>query len=257
MVIQKISKMTHEERIQRSNEKRAEVLKIARRMGWVNIDGAAELLDVTRPAAARTLKGMALDGLLCLHELPGMPKRIWFSISDVGMDEASFLEDLPLSSTIQAGRWKIAPQNYQHEQDVLITGIKVKKAGAEIRLATPEGRTGRAMSEKFPDLLIDTGTQVFGIEVEREVKSRRRYRILVANHWLAIERGYYDKVMYLSPDLPTRDRLARIVKSVFEAVRIGGQERALTDRERQCFGFATYEQGINYINKIRRTENIR
>lgn len=255
MTIQTIAKMTHKERIGRWDEKRADVLKFTRCLGWINIEAASVLLDVTRPAATRTLKGLAADGLLHLHELSGMPKRIWFSISETGMDEAFFLENLPLPSTVHAGRWKIAPQNYQHEQDVLIFAVRAHKVGAEIRLAVPENGSGRALSGKYPDLLVEIGGQVFGIEIEREVKSRRRYREIIASHWLAIERQQYGRVFYLAPDQPTRDRLVRVVKSTFEGVRVGGRERALTAEERKRFGFATYQQGFQYLYSISGKEN--
>ncbi len=259
MTTQIISKMSHQERIQRRDEKRAEVLKIARRMGWINVEAASELLDVTRPAAARTLKWLDTAGMLCLHEQSGMPKRIWYSISATGIAEAYFLENLPLpSGTLQAGRWKIAPQNYQHEQEVLVFAIKALKAGADVQLfeqSAPGGSKTRAISSKYPDLRVEIDGQVFGIEIEREVKSQRRYRGIVASHWQAIERQQYDGVLYLSPGYSTRDRLGRIVKSVFNRVRIGGRERALTDQERQRFLFGTYSQGISFINNIGEKDN--
>ena len=254
MTIQQIAKMTHEERISRRDEKRAEVLKATRRIGWINTEAASELLGVTRPAASRTLKGLTADALLCLHQLPGLPKRIWYSITETGMDEALFLENLPLTSTIQAGRWKIAPQNYLHEQDVLIFSVKARKVGAEIRLAETEDGRGRALSGKYPDLLVTASGQTFGIEIEREVKSRRRYKEIIASHWRAMERQKYHKVLYLSPDTATRDRLKRIMNSVFEGVRIGGRDRPLTEQEQIRFGFATIDQGVNFIKKIMERE---
>lgn len=258
MTIQEIAKMSHGERIQRRDEKRTEILKFVRRMGWINTEGAAELLDVTRPAATRTLKGLAAAGFLYCHEQSGMPKRVWYSCSETGMAEAHFLEDLPLPSSLQGGRWKIAPQNYAHEQDVLIFAIRAMKVGADARLfelSVSGGSKIRAISAKYPDLLIDIGGQTYGIEVEREVKSQRRYRDIIASHWLAIERQQYDSVLYLSPDQATRDRLGKVVKSTFDHVRIGGRERALTDQERQWFRFGTYVQGINFIAKIGEKNN--
>jgi len=218
-------------------------------MGWINTAAAAVLLDVTRPAAVRTLKGLTADGFLYSHELHGMPKRLWYSISETGMEEAFFLEDMPLSASIQTGRWKIAPQNYQHEQDVLIFAIQAQKAGADIRLPEPQGNNGRAKAGKYPDLLVEINEHVFGIEIEREAKSQRRYKDIIASHWLAMEREQYDGVLYLTPDQATRDRVGRVVKSVFDRVRIGGRERALSEPERQKFLFGKYVQGITFIKK--------
>lgn len=258
MTIEKIAKMSHDERIRRRDEKRAEILKVIRRMGWINTEGAAELLDVTRPAATRTLKWLTAAGLLYSHEISGMPKRVWYSCSETGMAEAHYLDDLPLPSNIQAGRWKIAPQNYAHEQDVLLFAIRALKVGADVRLyeQSAQGRSKiRMISAKYTDMLIEIGGQTYGVEIEREVKSQRRYRDIIASHWLAIERQQYGLVLYLSPDQTTRDRLGRVLKSVFDSVRIGGRERVLTDQERQWFRFGTYAQGINYITKIGEKNN--
>jgi len=251
-MISTIAKMSQAERMQRYDKKRAEVLKIALKFGWINVAAASELLGVTRPAAARTVKSLASDGLLFEHELAGMPRRIWYSISEAGVAEAYFLDDLDLPSNLQPGRWKIAVQNYQHEQDVLLIAIKSQKSGAEVCLAEfdqNDKKRGRSFSSKYPDFLIEISRKIYGIEIEREVKSQRRYKEIVASHWRAIERGHYDCILYLTPDQPTCDRLTRIVKSVFESVRLGGRERALTQPERQRFGFATYCQGVAYFER--------
>lgn len=250
--IKKISSMSHQERLERRDVKRVEVLKIARLMGWINVLAATQRLDVTRPAATRTLKGLVDDGLLYAHIIPGLPKRVWYSITERGMAEAYYVEGLPLPHKISSGRWKISPQNYVHEQDVLIFSIQAQKAGASVRLyeqPSPGGKKARAIADKFPDLLVEISSKTYGIEIEREVKSQRRYRDIVASHWLAIERGQYDSVLYLTPDQAIRDRLARMVKSVFESVRLGGRVRALTEAERQRFQFGTYNSGIIFIKK--------
>lgn len=252
--IEKISGMSHHQRQERRNEKRAEVLKITRRIGWINVEAASELLGVTRPAATRTLKGLVTNGMLYAHILPGMPKRTWYSVTETGLAEAYYVEDLPLPSKLPSGRWKISPHNYQHEQDVLLFAIQAQKAGASVRLyeqPSPGGKKTRAIADKFPDLLVEISSKTYGIELEREVKSQRRYRGIVASHWLAMERGQYDTVLYLSPNQAIRDRLARVVKSVFDAVRLGGCLRELTESERRHYMFGTYLSGINFIHKRR------
>lgn len=257
MSIDAIAKMSHRERVLRRDEKRAEVLKVARCMGWINVAAAVTLLDVTRPAAARTLKGLVADGFLYAHELSGMPRRVWYSLTETGMAESCFLEGDPLPENIRAGRWKIAPQNYPHEQDVLILAVSALKVGADAYLfeqVFSGGNVGRSMSAKYPDLLIGAGGKTYGIEIEREAKSQRRYKDIIASHWLALERHQYDGVLYLSPDQAIRDRVGKVVQSVYERVRIGGRERALNSSEQKRFTFGTYDQGINFIRRINEKE---
>lgn len=247
--LEEISRMSHRQRVERRDEKRTQVLSVLRSIGWINVEAACELLGVSRPAATRTIKGLEADGFLCSHALPGVPKRIWYSITERGMAEAYFVEGLPLPERIPSGRWKISLLNYQHEQDVLVFAIQVQKAGARVRLSEQSvpGQKGRAISAKYPDLLVDAGNETFGVEMEREVKSQRRYREIIAAHWHAMERGEYQVVLYLTPKQATRDRLARVVKSVYESVRLGGRVRALTEEERQRIRFGTYQGALGFI----------
>ena len=246
-----IARMTHTQRSQRQAEKRAKILDLARRFGWLDAQAGAELLQITRTAAGRTLASLVSEGLLYAHEVPGPPRRVWYSITETGMAEAYYLSNLQLPAVLPVGRWKIAVQNYQHEQTILLFAVRAEAGGASARL--PKAGASKA-AQKEPDLLIDSGGKTYAIEIEREVKSQRRYREIVASHWLAMERGKYDAVMYLTSTKALRDRLGRVVRSTYSSIKLGGRERALTPDEQKRIKFGIYEDAIGFFAQNNKKE---
>jgi hypothetical protein len=75
----------------------------------------------------------------------------------------------------------------------------------------------RADNDKVPDGIIITGTNRIAIEVERNVKSKRRYDAIIYNYLKAIKAGKYTKVLYVAP---TPEKCQQIKKVFYEMGKI-------------------------------------
>jgi hypothetical protein len=75
----------------------------------------------------------------------------------------------------------------------------------------------RADNDKVPDGIIITGTNRIAIEVERNVKTKRRYDAIIYNYLKAIKAGKYTKVLYIAP---TSEKCQQIKKVFYEIGKI-------------------------------------
>ncbi|MCY0629590.1 hypothetical protein OVX87_32405 [Klebsiella pneumoniae] len=99
---------------------------------------------------------------------------------------------------------------------------------------------------KVPDALAELDGRTVAFEVERTVKSRRRYQEVVSGYLFNRRANGIDEIWYICPDRPTLVRVQRAILAVDEIVNPQTGEARKTvelDRERlfACFKFMTTE----------------
>ncbi|STT63843.1 mobilization protein [Klebsiella pneumoniae] len=99
---------------------------------------------------------------------------------------------------------------------------------------------------KVPDALAELDGRTVAFEVERTVKSRRRYQEVVSGYLFNRRANGIDEIWYICPDRATQVRVQRAILSVDEIVNPQTGEARKTaelDRERlfACFKFMTTE----------------
>lgn len=246
-------KMSHQERMQRQAEKRASVLDVCRRMGWIDVVTTGQLLEITTDSARTTLKGMARDGLMLEQTVVGVAPRpiSWYRPTSRGMAEAYFLAGEDLPDPLPEGRGRIAPQNYRHEQDILTIAITAERAGAQFIMFQPPVNKDKkpvAISQKYPDGLLKVGPTMYALEIERQPKSQRRYKEIIAAHLLAMERCLYKRVIYLSPDNYVKNRVKKMIYSI-KTIHFGGRDYNLSESDSARFIFGIYENLGKFIKR--------
>ncbi|MNJ53819.1 hypothetical protein D3C77_492300 [compost metagenome] len=95
---------------------------------------------------------------------------------------------------------------------------------------------------KVPDALAELDGKTVAFEVERTVKSRRRYQEVVSGYLFNRRANGIDEIWYICPDRPTLVRVQRAILAVDEIVNPQTGEARKTaelDRERlfACFKF--------------------
>lgn len=248
--VSSIKNMSYAERRTRKKEKQEQILLFAKKFGWIDSRASALLLDSTRSAAGSALRKMEQEGLMLKHELPGPPKRAWYSISEKGMAEAFIILNEQMPATLPLGRQTISDYSYLHEQDVNLIAVQLEQLGLEPYLPKTESG-GRGKGVKYPDLLVNVKDKVIALEIERTPKTQRRYKDILASHWLATEKKIYNEVLYLCPDADTKKRVQALVRSVQSGkVKCGGAERELTEQEKNRVKIGTYSAVVNHIKKL-------
>jgi hypothetical protein len=170
------------------------------------------------------------------------------------MAEAFIICGEQIPATLPLGRQTISDYSYLHEQDVNLIAVQLEQLGLEPYLPKTESG-GRGKGVKYPDLLVKVGGRVIALEIERTPKTQRRYKDILASHWLATEKNIYNEILYLCPDVDIKKRVQALVRSVQSGkVKCGGAERELSDAEKNRVKIGTYNAVLNHIKKQLETE---
>jgi hypothetical protein len=232
-----LEKTTYEQRMARAGAKRNMLLDFLADETWTTQQIVERLLRCTRWTASRTLQAAERDKLVRVEKVG---RYTLYGITGAGIAETD----------------KITMPEYEfgHVREHLIEhtlGVQHARVEAEalgwtnwtparrINSRPDEGDRRKALMKsgvKLPDALVTRpdGRKV-AIEIERTVKSRRRYGGVIANHITAILQKRYDLVHYISPD-GKAGTLKRIFDSI-ATVRIDSQVKQLTDAQRSRFRF--------------------
>lgn len=110
---------------------------------------------------------------------------------------------------------------------------------------TPDRQCHRlAASEawlKAPDAVVRSpGGELVAIELERTIKTKKRYEAIMAAYLQMIKKGTVARVVYLCPDQKVTPRVEAIYRS-FETVPVAGQRVAINEQHQARFTFNNLE----------------
>jgi len=75
---------------------------------------------------------------------------------------------------------------------------------------------------------------LIAIELERSIKTKKRYEVVFSIYLQSIKRGEYDLIHYVCPDPEFAARLKRMFQLI-ESVPVSGQRVKITDKHRAKF----------------------
>ena len=230
------------ERAARQAEKQKIVLEFLRDEIWTHGDVVAELLGFkSRQAGHKALSALARAGLVRQAKVEtawGRPVSIW-GITSHGQAMAWPLDAEPPENPRTFEPSKIKPSTMAHHLDIQKARISAARSGWKGWQAG-DAVFQKERKMKYPDAIATApdGARV-AIEVERTIKSKKRYSEIIVSHLLARRAGHYQRVMYRCPDPDLTARLARVFDSI-KSVRYGAKSITLTDEHRQIFEFKSY-----------------
>lgn len=223
--------MTHQERQARASEKRERLLGfLASGEVWTSTQLAAEVLRVSRPVALNTLTSLGKEKALVSesHMIAGRTQKIW-GITSHGLALAGLADVVP---AFQLGRTN--PSHIQHHLLTQQARIAAESAGwggwvPGKLLYTRELR-------KVPDAAVTapSGKRV-AVEIERYIKSHKRYADIIAAYLRDIKDGHLDEVHYLSPS-----GLHVPLEKVFRGIKtfsFAGEQVQVEERHQNRFKF--------------------
>lgn len=223
--------MSHHERQARASEKRERLLDfLASGEIWTSTQLAAEVLRVSRPVALNAL--VALDKEKAVtsesHMIAGRIQKIW-GITSHGLALAGAAGSVP---AFQLGRTN--PSHIPHHLQTQGARIAAELAGwggwvPGKLMYTRELR-------KVPDAAATapSGKRV-AVEIERYIKSHKRYADIIAAYLRDIKDGRFDEVHYLSPS-----GLHVPLEKVFRGIKtfsFAGEQVHVEERHQNRFKF--------------------
>ncbi|GBG13509.1 glucose-1-phosphate thymidylyltransferase [Novimethylophilus kurashikiensis] len=198
----------------RAEEKRAKILRLLRDEIWTVTEVIARLLGVGYPAAHAALKAMVRDGLITsapLH-IPsrrGTSRVILHGITAQGLAYAWGLDETPLPRN----PWEPSKTNalfVPHQIAIQLARGDAEEAGWR------EWKPARALMgqglPKLPDAeAIDPEGNAVAIELEREIKTDKRYEAVIGAYISVIKQeNRWSRIDYICPDADFAGRLARV-----------------------------------------------
>ncbi|EBC2122714.1 replication-relaxation family protein [Salmonella enterica] len=191
----------------------------------------------------RFLDSLVVKGLLVRAKYPvdGHQVSVW-GLTPHGV-AFSFDEDEPLTDVIPFQPSRVSAAQLPHR-----LAVQCLRLDMEARGATGWRTLNRLNLKgmKVPDALAELNGKTVAFEVERTVKSRRRYQEVVSGYLFNRKANGIDEIWYICPDRPTMVRIQRAILAVDEIVNPQTGEARKTaelDRERlfACFKFMTME----------------
>ena len=201
-------------RLKRARAKRSQVLHFLRDEIWTVTEIVATLLGVGYPAAHAVLKAMQRDGLLASQAAfvaagGGVRRVVLHGITAQGL---AFAWDLDEAQEARSP-WepsKTSALFVPHQIETQRARLRADAAGWHGW--TPARSLMRLDLPKLPDAeAISSDGEPVAIEIEREIKTDKRYEAIIGAYITQIKRdGRWSRVDYLCADADFAARLARI-----------------------------------------------
>lgn len=236
-------------RQQRAMEKRRQVLRFLRQEIWSCQDILGSVMGVqSRTAAHKNLARMEAEGLVRRHRietLGGGGLTLW-GITSHGQAMAFDPEsEQPVSAYFEPGR--IAEVTIRHELDLQRLRLQAERAG------WTDWINGDRLQDllkggKRPDAMATSPQGLrTAIEIERTMKTSKRYEQILASYLMALKAEQLDRVVWLSPTEDFTLRLRAIVLSI-RSVTIQGHRFPIDPQRHHSrltfMAYATWPQGV-------------
>lgn len=231
-----LPQMTHAERTARAQAKTDVLLKfLGSGEVFTTAQVAATLWNVDRRRAAAGMRSMEKRGLLKseMHDVRAQDVLV-FGITPHG---------LALSDNYGNPRHEMGRTNgAQIEHRICGQRMRIKAEAAGWTDWTPE-RVIRLTPglKKIPDAAATNpaGNRI-AVEIERSIKTPKRYQEIIVAYLLEIKAGRYSEVHYVSPQ--GVEKLVRGTFDRIESVKFGGEIVKLEAKHRARFKFFSFDE---------------
>jgi hypothetical protein len=206
------------------------------------------LQQKTVQGAYQILNRMVTQKLLIKHTVPIVSGRgvLLYGITNFGLAYAFDFDETPTyRPTFQPS--KISGVTLQHKLDIQMIHVECIQNGWSDWLDGSQlGFRGK--DKKIPDAVAnDKSGRKIAFEIEREIKSKKRYRAIVLSHLLNRKCGKWGSIIYLCPNNDLALRLKRIFGNI-GSVNFNGKIINITDEHLLHFKFYGYE---NFFEQLK------
>lgn len=224
------------ERQGRIGHKRRILLHFLRDESWSNLANLAGVARLSEPAIFKTLCQMERDGYLLRHRVSQLRLSLW-GITPKGLMFA-WDEHEPMESRPHFEPSKLSIVTIHHYLDIQRARLAAERAGWSGWV--PGNRLPKNI-KKRPDAVatVPSGHRV-AIEIERSIKTTKRYEAIFAAYLQMIKQGDYAMVHYVCPDAEFAPRLSRLFQMI-RAVPLVGERVPITDKHRARFPVFAFE----------------
>lgn len=221
---------SYDERMSRQATRHRRVLCFLRDETWSSSSVLTELLGGTPALTSKTMSQLEHLGHVVRHQAEPLRQLLW-GITSHGLAHA-WDDDAQMQFRACFEASKLSPLAVPHHLDIQRARLMAARAGWSDWI--PEALLPRGLVKR-PDAVVraSDGRRV-AVEVERHVKTIKRYEAIFSAYLQAIRRGEYDEVHYLVPDNKFAARLQRVFGLV-TSVPVIGERVQLTEKHKARF----------------------
>ncbi|MDA8328739.1 MAG: hypothetical protein M0Z83_07200 [Betaproteobacteria bacterium] len=218
------------ERQVRVGHKRRTLLHYLRDESWSSLANLTGVAALSAPAMFKTLCQMERDGFLLRHKVPELRMNLW-GITPKGLlfawDENEPMENRPY---FEPGKLSIV--TIHHYLDIQRARLAAEHVGWSKWV--PGNRLPKDIKKRPDAVATNPSGQRVAIEIERSIKTVKRYEAILSTYLQMIKQGDYAMVHYVCPDTAFAPRLSRLFQLI-QAVPVVGERVPLTDKHRAKF----------------------
>ena len=229
---------SYEERQLRIELKRKAILKYLRDETWSNSYNLAQILCVTHTSVYKTLAKLEDQKLIKSHYVPDLKFKIW-GITQMGL-LYSWGEKEKMETRYGFEPSKIRPVMIQHHLDLQVARFQAESAGWVNWI--PGNLLPKEIAKR-PDAVVDnfSAEKKIAVELERTIKTKKRYEAIFSIYLQAIKRGEYHSVHYVCPDAEFAVRMKRMFMLI-TSVPVAGDRVQLNEKHRARFPVYSLDQ---------------
>ena len=220
---------SYSERLRLSEMTLSKLLHFLRDEIWTSAHVASLVFECSLSAAYKKLNQIESKGLITSFKVPELNLKIW-GITALGQFEA--WDDQPIQQRPDFQLSKINFMFVRHHLDLQRAMLNAKRNGC---IKWVNGKYLPKNINQRPDAVAYWVTgDVYSIEYEKTVKTRKRYEVIFSKYLQAIKAGDYSFVHYICPDELFAARLNKLFMSL-KSVPVLGQKINLTEKHRSKF----------------------
>ena len=204
------------ERLNRATEKRQQILRFLRQEIWSSQDILGMVMGIrSRTTTHKNLVRLEAEGILKKHTITGLgggTVALWGITSHgqtMSFDPAT---EEPISAYFEPG--KVAEVTVKHALDLQRLRVIAESAGWHGWI-NGDRLSNLLKGGKRPDAIVISpdGTKT-AIEIERTIKTTKRYEQILASYLMSLKAGEVHQVVWLAPTTEIALRLQAIVFSI-------------------------------------------
>jgi len=244
---------SHAARIARRDDKRRKILGFLRSEIWTLPDVIGLVAGVRDARTiASTLGSMERENLLILEECT-LPSGRHVNLVGITMDGQACISNLLDKQLIDRAheRGRAGLSQVDHRCDSQRLHIQLAQSGWtgwRYPDRVPVAEKSQPGAHRADAITTTPSGVVVALEIERNVKTGKRYRAILSHHLNALARGDYFQVIYTSPTAVTANAVRSLVTSINQVI-VSGRETTVTPEMLSKFKFLTYKELIEGAEK--------
>ena len=210
--------------------KRETVLRFLRDETWSNQTNLAGVLGLSGPATFKTICQMERDGFLLRYKVTALRLSLW-GITPQGLAfawaENEVMQIRPYFETS-----KLSVMTIPHYLDTQRARLIAEASGWTNWM--PGNRLPKDIKKRPDAIAINTEGQTIAVELERTIKTLKRYEAIFSIYLQQMKRDEYFQVHYVCPDASFAPRLKRMF-TLIKSVPVTGERVQITEKHRARF----------------------